>query len=332
MADPMRKFVPGERRPLSATMLNRFIDAAQFERESRGKGDGAPFGGIDDPAAVLVRNQSGAAVGRFGVLTPSASTIDPAANLGAFQDALCIDAATPTAAGQPIIVLLEPLAAGAIGTGVVAGAVQCQVNVSNAGHTYATTINGDAAKLASVADSSAGACPILWKQSGTGVKWAVVLLPSVVGSAGGGSSGLGGASVKRTAGFVSVNDSTWTLLEWTSADFDTASYFSGATPGLLTVPATGTYQFGCTACWDGGSSGTRHMQLTAGSVVGGHDGYHGFTDLVLSVQSVLSRPVHLTAGQQAYVQVYQDSGSPLSIFQNNIDSTRQGWFWVNRLG
>lgn len=63
---------------------------------------------------------------------------------------------------------------------VVQGATWCKVNVTDAGHGYAVAASGDTAKA--VSDAATGA-RILWKESGTGTKWAVVLI------GGGGSSG-----------------------------------------------------------------------------------------------------------------------------------------------
>ena len=70
-----------------------------------------------------------------------------------------------------MIVLAEPLAAGAIGLAVLTGATPALVNVSNTNHKFATPAHNVTGNLVS---AETGPYRILWRESGSGLKWAVV--------------------------------------------------------------------------------------------------------------------------------------------------------------
>jgi hypothetical protein len=69
------------------------------------------------------------------------------------------------------VILLAPLANGQIGPAVIDGVVQCRINVKRESDPCAELKAGDATCLQSGRDGSA---LILWKESGTGTKLAVV--------------------------------------------------------------------------------------------------------------------------------------------------------------
>ena len=174
MADPLRKVNPGDPQRIPAAAYNAFIDAAREARNRQhniragGPGEGWPAG------TVPVKNASGADVGRFGVLGLAGVLYGPDDNLEGFKNQPVLSGETPTAdhAGA-FVVLLEPVADGKVGLGVVAGAVVVRVNVSNAEHQHADVDAGSTARLAS---GVAGSAQIAWVEEGTGEKWAVVRL------------------------------------------------------------------------------------------------------------------------------------------------------------
>jgi len=172
MADPFRKVQPGDRMRISADAYNAFVEAAQAYRDGR-QGQGREISHqVRSSGIVRVRNDSGSAVGRFGVLGVDAPAITPTSSLSGFQNHLVLSCSTPASAhAGRFVVLLEPIPAGRIGRAMAGGVVQVQIDVTDSGHGFAEVKNSDPAKLASGATGSA---VILWKESGTGTKWAII--------------------------------------------------------------------------------------------------------------------------------------------------------------
>lgn len=251
MHDPISKVVPGQPVNLSATCWNRFVDAANAELRLRGAPSFSPYANGIGPATILVQNATNGALPIFSVLSlrGQAPLIAPSGNLQEFQNDVMLAGITPTGAGQPLAILLEPLGPGVIGEAVVSGAVQVQINVTSAGHSYATSINGDSAKLVSQADAAAAnVVPILWKESGTGVKWAVVMLPVLLGR----SAGFSGAHLNDKNNGASSPQSAGPggsfAVSFPGVDlpviWDTDGYYNSASPTLLTAPVGGYYEAG----------------------------------------------------------------------------------------
>ena len=69
------------------------------------------------------------------------------------------------------VILQEPLKDGDIGSGLISGVCPVSIDVSNSTHKFADVAEGQTANLKS---GPFGAAQILWKESGTGLKWAVV--------------------------------------------------------------------------------------------------------------------------------------------------------------
>ena len=108
----------------------------------------------------------------------------PTDNVETFKNALAVSGVTPTAdhAGA-FAILLEPIAAGAMGRAIVSGVTPVKVNITNADHRYAEVEAGQAGYLAS---AESGSALLLWKEAGTGEKWALVRMgnPGSAGAAG----------------------------------------------------------------------------------------------------------------------------------------------------
>jgi len=90
-----------------------------------------------------------------------------------FKQRIVLTGATPATGSHEgkFAVLAEPIANGEIGPAILDGTIICQINITDATHQYADIANGDAAKLAS---AKSGSVQIIWIESGTGIKWAVV--------------------------------------------------------------------------------------------------------------------------------------------------------------
>lgn len=181
MIDPRRHVAPGQSLSLAAAQVN------WINEQMRRSPAAAPRGGdFSAPYTwVYVRNSSGAAVTRWGILAitgveiaPTYTTVaDRATNQ--FQAMPLLTGGTPTVTTTAWCVTIEPIAAGKVGKAAVSGVVQCKVDVASEGHALVKC----KASTAELQTDSSGEGLILWKDAGTGAgKWALVRL----GDGGGG--------------------------------------------------------------------------------------------------------------------------------------------------
>jgi hypothetical protein len=84
----------------------------------------------------------------------------------------------PDDAGR-FVILAEPLAAGEIGRAWASGVCQAWIDVTDEGHRFADIDDGSSVLVS----RGTGAASILWKESGTGTKWAIVRLGTCAGTA-----------------------------------------------------------------------------------------------------------------------------------------------------
>ncbi len=179
----LRKVKPGEPLRIPAATFNTFIDAAEdFQRRRHDQSAGPQAAGrrMD---AVPVKNNSGSDVGRFGVLGIDGPIFTPADSENGFKNRVALVGVTPadpTHLGR-FAILLEPVAAGKIGQAAVAGVCVAKVAVQAADDGFADVKDGYSSSLKS---GTSGAATILWKETGTGEKWAIVRFG---GSSGGGA-------------------------------------------------------------------------------------------------------------------------------------------------
>ena len=175
MGDPLKKVMPGDRLKIPARTFNTFIDAARdFQERQRGqgrdaKGD-APRGGI-----VLIKNASGADVGRCAVLGVDGVLFSPDDNENEFAAGNAVLVGVTPAADHRanFVVTAAPIAADKIGPAYVFGVAPVKVNVQDEDHGFAEAAEGMTDGLKSAAIGSAA---ILWKKAGTGSQWALVRL------------------------------------------------------------------------------------------------------------------------------------------------------------
>ena len=223
---------------LSARALNRAQDAADIVLGQRGNGlaDG-PSAGPPAYTGILAKNTTTGTVNRWGVLSVAGVVFTPSGTTGnatqQFQDQPVLSGGLPTG-GSAFVVAVEPIVAGSIGRVAVAGVVQAKINVSDAGHGFATAKDGDLTQLSSAASGDA---QILWKESGTGAsKWAIVRF---------GASPPTVRLCKTTASWA--KSSTATLQVWTGAPGSESN--SGTTLSAynsFATIATGKY---CSVAW-----------------------------------------------------------------------------------
>lgn len=175
MGDTLKKVKPGEPLAIPAATFNTFVDAARdFLSRQRNTSrtptvDNQPF------STILIKNNSGSDRSRFEVLGIDGPLFTPTDNLDSFRNQIVLIGSTPsdTPHAGKIAVLVEPIQSGKVGRACVNGVVPVKVNISDANHKFADVYNGTAGNLKS---DFFGAAQILWAESGTGLKWAVVRL------------------------------------------------------------------------------------------------------------------------------------------------------------
>jgi hypothetical protein len=171
-----RKVVAGEPLSIPANTWNKLIDLVE-----PGSRPGAGYYSTDfcqSATKILVKNDTGVAQERFNILAITEPFISPSDELTEFQSRVTFKGKIPANGDiygnydRNICALLEPLEANAIGLAAVTGVVPVQVNFSS-DHKWADTTNGNTQYLTS---KLAGPYQVLWKESGTGIKWAYVHL------------------------------------------------------------------------------------------------------------------------------------------------------------
>lgn len=173
----MEKVKPGERLRIPAETWNTFIDVADAWRRQRHAVHRKPQHDGPQTGIVLVRNESGAARPRFGVLGIDGPILDPEDSLAGFQERPTVRGVVPTAehVGR-FVVLLEPLADGAIGRASVDGICIARVEMSSAGDRLADCAAGQTEKLVA---NPAGTARLLWVAEAAtypSTGWAIVQL------------------------------------------------------------------------------------------------------------------------------------------------------------
>jgi hypothetical protein len=169
----------------SARAWNRAQDAADIILGDRGGIAAGEPDAIDRaPNVVLIRNTTSAAVESFGVLGISGVDINPSGGtLGGTDEASSrarefsrrpvltgVAPSTPTHVDQ-FVVMLEPVAAGAIARAAISGCFPCRVRIMDTSHKFANIRNADTTQLQS---ASCGVLQLVWKEGGVGSrKWAL---------------------------------------------------------------------------------------------------------------------------------------------------------------
>jgi hypothetical protein len=173
MGDPFRKVRPGEPMQIPAKAYNAFVDAARAHQATQNFGGGS----LRDQRrfdTVLIKNDTEEAIGRFGILGLDAPIILPETNEREFKQKVAFSGVAPTLADHfgRFAILIEPLAAGAVGRGIVSGV--CPVKLKNGAEKGLPFADIDDEETGWLMPSSAGAAQILWFDTET--DWAIVRL------------------------------------------------------------------------------------------------------------------------------------------------------------
>lgn len=165
---------PGQPVRLTAAQAQKWTDAAK-------RADGQPGAQMAEAIArsgragvVPIKNGSGADLARFGILGIDGPLFTPASFLEEFKNRIALSGvalAAPAHLGR-FAVALEPITDGAIGRAVVSGLVVCKVTKgADRDYRYAEAVAATPGALRAV---DSGSARILWHESGSGEKWAIV--------------------------------------------------------------------------------------------------------------------------------------------------------------
>jgi hypothetical protein len=129
------------------------------------------------PGLLNVYNGTGIDLARFSVVGLQSPKYGPSDNLESFKNGPPFVGATPASGDDGRFAIFQaPCAQDNWAPALLSGVTPVKINVTDDSHGYADIAVGDSEKLASAASGSA---TILWKESGTGEKWAVVRLGSL---------------------------------------------------------------------------------------------------------------------------------------------------------
>jgi hypothetical protein len=168
---------PRGARQIKHSFLAALANEARTTRRGRARVGADNSAGA--PANVIrIRNDSGADVAAGGVLGISDFLITPTENLDEFLREPMLVGVTPDEDDHfaKFVILRDPISNGEIGAAFAYGTAPAQINMTDATHKFADVTDASTASLTSTIEGSAR---ILCVQSGTGLKWGLVLLTGV---------------------------------------------------------------------------------------------------------------------------------------------------------
>lgn len=173
MGDAFKKAQDGKPLIIPAAAYNSFLDAAQdfkSRQQSRGRKSLRKFRQAD---LFPVRNETSEDLGQFAIVGIASPIITPTDNEDEFRNRVSLRGLTPDDSLHvgKFAILQEPAAQNEIAQAAIAGVSVCKVYVDDEDHDRAEMADGVTGYLQS---GSTGSATILWKEEGTGEKWAVI--------------------------------------------------------------------------------------------------------------------------------------------------------------
>jgi len=168
----MRHVTPGEIFTPSAPMHNALVDLLSSNQPTT---SGGRISGGSDPTVCLVRNNTGAALPLFGVVGLSTPLITPTENLNAFLGQFNLIGVLAVSADYQYRwgICLTPIASGDTGLVRVSGLCHCWIDATSSAIDFAGP--DESGTVASLIEADCGA-RVIWRDSGSGVKRAVIIL------------------------------------------------------------------------------------------------------------------------------------------------------------
>lgn len=214
---PRYSVSPGSR-GIPAEEQNALLRAERLVSRSQRNLSGQTIDELFPPLITWVKNSTASPVNAFGVLGLDAPLISPTADPSSaqtieFRSKIAFSGVAPLTATPhygKYAILQEPAAAGEIVRAVMGGVCFCKLLVNDADDPAADIANSTTSYLTSQPHGSAR---VLWKEPGTGEKWALIHIGSWVGAMLGKTNG----TVNKGTG-ASNNVSVWAGAEGSEAD------------------------------------------------------------------------------------------------------------------
>jgi hypothetical protein len=305
--DPLRRAVSGRQQRIPTEAYNAFVEAAAAERAGRFD-RGTAFGDDVRQAGVIkVRNDTDDPRARGEILALGAPLVLPSADLREFQRQVAMGGDLPDSTTGKFAVLIDPIAPGRIGRAVASGIAFALVEAD--GDTdFADSESGNA-----VLQSAAAGAQVLWREDGSGQKWAVVRLPVS-----------GATAVQWYGGQVA----TASLATSTSAaqPFQNGSVrqshstmWTSGSPTRIYVPYDGHYHIAATVRFSYDLVGTRAARFELNGTPTGGYGLVQLAPTPGGVETIV--PLSYTFNElnaDDYIEVYasHNSSGPLDVAVN----------------
>jgi len=174
MGDAFRKVRSGQALRIPAAAYNAFVEAAVNQRR-RERNSGA--GPALEPAPrgiVLVRNDSEEEIEPYHALAITGVLVEPGEDdqerTFHSRTPLTGEIATEESPTLSFVLALQPIKPGKLGRCVLTGVTPARVLITNETDTTCELAAGESV----LAGTPMGGIPILWKEAGTGEKWAVI--------------------------------------------------------------------------------------------------------------------------------------------------------------
>jgi len=173
MGDNLKKVRSGDPLDIPAATFNTFIDSARDFLSRQSDMNRARIRDTRNSGIILVKNASGEDRARFEILGITDPVISVSDNEEHFKNRVALKGEMPSVDDHTgkFVILLEPLKSDGIGMAMALGICPVKLTVDSEDHTHADVKDEEAATLQS---GFSGSAQILWKESGTGEKWAVV--------------------------------------------------------------------------------------------------------------------------------------------------------------
>jgi hypothetical protein len=171
----MNKVKTGQKFSVKAETWNSFIDAADFVKQQQADMNNSVSRKDTKSGVVMVRNGTDNVLEQFNVVSLGDLIIKPVDNEQEFRCNLPVFEAENVSdenKEKPFAILQKPLMESECGLAMVTGITPVKINIGSAAHEF-VELSADGLN-----SSETGSIRVLWKDDGTGDKWAVVQLGS----------------------------------------------------------------------------------------------------------------------------------------------------------
>jgi hypothetical protein len=174
MGDAFRKVRSGQALRIPAAAYNAFVEAAVNQRRRERNSSAGPALEPAPRGIVLVRNDSEEEIEPYHALAITGVLVEPGEDdqerTFHSRTPLTGEVATEDSPTLSFVVALQPIKPGKLGRCVLTGVTPARVLIANETDTTCELSAGESV----LAGTPMGGIPILWKEAGTGEKWAVI--------------------------------------------------------------------------------------------------------------------------------------------------------------